>query len=685
MSGPVFPREWQAPKAAAPESNKIGWLNEATQQGSAWCESQRGYGDWKKALDIISGYESQQGLVDYRSHLSGHRLKTNIRTLISGLANIRPLWGYNAGEAYKSYALSLNKTVQALYLEGYWDQSIKEALAYAAATNTGWIRPVWRRNLQGQGNIELLTYGQPCVLPVQLPADGDYQRAYCVTLLDEVPIYEAHWRFPLYQDRLKPTASRYWYSAQIRKTAENNAWKRMRDFFRRTQGDRLSEQFIPIRWTTINDSAINDSGQRMAMGEPGSSWYYEVPYMGEEIPFGNGTKKADENDCRIYPQRRVMISSEECVMYDGPGFNWHGQLDLTPITLDKWPWEPMGFSLVHDGAELQRSIDQIDRGCMDKVNAQQDLPLGYPIGSVTESEAKAFDPMEPRTRIGYDEQVVDEPFKPAVPPEVYRIHPETLQMRDKYIEELDYLFQTRDIVELGKARALGKGMDQLEALISAQGPIVKDISRGMENSLGRVGHQVGYLIMQFMNTSRLMQYVGPEGLALKVFDYDPSSIVPGHMPGEKVHEEGSQIMIPSRYTSMQRAKWFCSNVRFYLMPHSIHEMTQMQHRLMLLQLRQRGFQISGATVMKACEVPDVATPDGSSEQEKFWAEKEEEITKAARMQKIVQALGLEQGLMGGAPGSKPNGSTHKGGRPPSGQAAPQLKTKGDGRPLISES
>jgi hypothetical protein len=682
----TVPREWQCPSANASEKTKLGWRREAVEQGAAWQQSQRGFSDWRRALDIISGNESQRDLLNYRSQLSGHRLKTNIRTMISGLANIRPLWGYNAGEAFKEYALTLNKATWALYLEGSWDQSIKEALAYAAATCTGWVRPVYRRDIRGRGNMEMLTYGQPCVLPVQLPANGNYKRAYAVTLLDETPIYEAHWRFSAYQDKLRPTASKYWYDSEIRKSGKANWGKRLLSLFnRRNEDDQRSELFCPIYWTTINDAAINETGVTMAMGEVGSSWYYEVPSYGSDVDDGNGgARKANENDARMYPQGRLMISSEDCVMYDGPGFNWGEEpLDLIPFTIDKWPWEPMGFSLVHDAWQLQKSIDEIDRECMDKVKALAGLPLGYPIGGVTEPEAKAFDPMEPNTRIGYDEQTVDQPFKPAVPIEVYKIHPEELAMREKFIEELDYIFQTRDIVELGKARALGKGMDQLEALISAQGPIVKDMSRSMEASLSELGKQVGYRILQYMTTARIMQYAGADGVSMEVFDYDPSSLVPSHIRGEKANDE-QQNVIPSKYTKMQRAKWFAENVRFWLMPHSVHELTQMTQRLLLLQLRQRGFQISGSTVMKACNVPNVSEPDGNTEQEKFWKEKEDEIVHAARIQKIVEVLGIDQGLMGG--GGKPNGSTHKGGRPPSAQAAPQMAQKDGGtRTVIKES
>jgi hypothetical protein len=681
------PREWQAPKHDTAESYKLGWINETCQQGHRWQEAQRGFSDWRQAFDQISGYVSRHDVADYRSRISGHRLKTNIRVMTSGLADVRPMWGYCAQPPWASQALALNKTAWALHIENHWSMKIADWLQWAAATCTGWLRPVYRRDMQGHGTLDLDAFGMPSLLFTQIPHDGDFNRAYTATLLEEVPIYEAHWKFPMYQDRLKPTASRYWYSTNIRAASTKNAIDRMWTWFaRRDEGDGLRDEFVPIRWTYINDASINDTGQVVAMGDPGSSWYYEVPYYGQNIPDGVGNmRKANELDCRLYPQRRLMISSQDCVMYDGPGFDWHGQLPFLALSLDKWPWEPMGLNLCHDGAELQLALDRIDRGAMDKINALQDLPLGYPIDGVTLQQAEGFDPMRPRGRIGFDAQQVDQPFKEAVPMEVYKIHAETIEMRKIYQDELDYIFQTRDVMELAKARALGKGMDQLEALIASYGPIVKDLTLRIEKALSCVGTQVGWLILQYMTTARLMQYAGTDAVELSTFDYNPASIVPSHLPGEPIHTD-DQMPRASQYTPAQRARWFASNVKFLIQPHSAHELSQTTVKLGLLQLKQRGAPISWHTIEKSFEVPNVGNVDGNTETEKYRAETEDEIRFKARMAVIVKDLGAEMGLadqMSGA--GKPNGSTQKGGRPPTAQAPPQQKQKGDGRVVMSES
>lgn len=38
-------KEWQVPPAATKESERLGWLDEAVQEGQIWHKQQRGYSD----------------------------------------------------------------------------------------------------------------------------------------------------------------------------------------------------------------------------------------------------------------------------------------------------------------------------------------------------------------------------------------------------------------------------------------------------------------------------------------------------------------------------------------------------------------------------------------------------------------------------------------------------------------
>jgi hypothetical protein len=660
----------------------LGWIDESCQEGANWNKIQRGYTDWQKGLDIIAGRLPKDKLLAYRSQFTGNRLKTNVRVAVEGLSAIRPWGGYQSHKDYQKQAMFMNATTRALYLNGFWDQDIKAALQWAAVCNTGYLRPVYRRNMagRGHGNIELDSFGQPSVLPVQMPANGDIQRAYAVTLLDEKPIWEAHGMFPDYQDQLTPTTSKYWYAGEIRNAAKNNATRHAwwNPFRRQNQtGPELADCLIPIRYSTINDLAINTTGKTIPMGEPGTPWAYDVPSNGADIPDGKGgTRKATLNDARMYPFRRLIISSERCIMYDGPAFNWHGELDLIPFCLDKWPWEPIGFSLVHDGAPMQDALDTIDRGVLDKIVADMDRPLAYDMNAVSKREANQVDLMQPRQRVAFDGSSVDKPFTQIAPDDVYMISAQSLEYRKELQQDMDYTLQSRDIVELGKARALGKGVDELEALINANGPLVKGMSRSMEFSVCRLAHQVKYLVCQYMDTARLIPYINEAQLGPSVFDYDPSTLIPSHLPGEPtVDAENRPLASPTQ--RVERARWWAESIVYTMTPHSIHEIHQMTYRLMQMQLKQRGLPIADCDILEANDIPDVERVEGTTTQERYFNEKKRQVERMADLQQAVQGSGIDvQSVFS---------SQRPPGRPATAQAAPQLQQKGDGRPVVSES
>ena len=176
---PDMLHSWQVPPAATPEDRRLGWLNECTESGMQWLKSPRGHSDFRQALDIISGRAIGPAPAKYRSTLNTNHLKRNIREVVGTLAKLRPLWGYSSDNpAFAQNANLFNLYVRAWYLETFADVRIKEALQYAAATCTGWIRPVYARDMGGTGDgaVRLLAYGAPCVLPCQLPPSGDFQQ-----------------------------------------------------------------------------------------------------------------------------------------------------------------------------------------------------------------------------------------------------------------------------------------------------------------------------------------------------------------------------------------------------------------------------------------------------------------------------------------------------------------------------
>jgi hypothetical protein len=491
--------------------------------------------------------------------------------------------------------------------------------------------------------------------------------------------------FPAFQHRLNPTSSRYWYMSDSVRRASQGNW--MSRAFRRVSGalggqntDRLTKLLVPMRYSYIIDLSINRTDREIPMGEPGASWSYIVPHVGQDIPVGMDMRtnqmmyrKATENDARLYPYRRLIISSDSCITYDGPSFDWHGMLPGVSFAMDEFPWEPLGFSLVRDGYEIQHSINQIARGNMDKIAAQLDPSLAFDTNAVAMAEARRYDPYKPHDRIGYDGSAIEgQPFSPTVDAETLRVTSESMSMIQYLEATLDSQMAISDVMALAKMRAVGS-MDELEKVMEANGPIIEDQSRGMEPPMRDLGVMVKYLICQYYTTARVMQWVGADNVSHEVFDFDPGSLIPSHLPGEDVDHA-------SLTDRIKRARIFADNLRFFIMPGSMHELTQMVMKLGLIQLKKAGVKISSQTLAEAWAVPNYGQLDGSTEMEKWKSEQEMDLEFAARMMIIKTALGGGgaaggAGGAGGAPKPPPGGAE---GRPNADTAPPKLESKDQG-------
>ena len=678
-------KSWQCPPAVASESSIIGFLDDICGQGLVWLRSQRCARDYKKALDTLSGIDTEpKQSANYRSRLNTNRLKRNIREVVSVLSRLRPFWGYQTDNtAYESEAAEMNRVTRSWYMSTFADRAVKEALQYAAATGRGWLHPIYRRDMAGtgKGDIELLTFGAPSVLPTQLPSNGDWQKAYAVTILDEWPIYMAHGMFPEYQDRLVPSSSKFWYQNDaVRYAAQGNWWQRA---FRATAGKRnepgLPELLIPIRKTYVIDLTLNTTDKPIPMGEPGSSWFYQVPYIGQDIPAGHDdhgnqlTRKANENDARLYPYRRLIMSSDKVKLYDGPAFDWHGMFPGVSFCPDSWPWEPLGFSLVHDGFDINESLKEIDRGVMDIVRARLNPSMAFDSNAVAMKEMRRFDPFQPNARYSYDGTATDAPpARPALPEEYLRIPPELLTARQVYQDGLDSQLCINDVAALAKARTIG-AVDQIEKIMEMQGPIITDMSRSMEPPMRDLGKMVQYDILQYYTTTRIMQEIGVNNMPMKTFDFDPASIVPSHLPNEDRSK-------PSSADKIKRARNFADNLQFMIEPNSLHEIQQMEYKLGLVQLIKAGVKLPSSALAEAWNIRNYGGWDGDTLVNQWRSEKAEEIRMAVEAELYKQTLetgGIAAALMQ-PPGSMQPGKGNPEGRPTTGMDAPRIVSKDGG-------
>src|SRR5208337_4330233 len=137
-----------------------------------------------------------------------------------------------------------------------------------------------------------------------------------------------------------------------------------------------------IRYTFVRDLRINNTGYELPMGDMGTTWFYKVPYIGKEIlgGYSNGQpfmRPAQLEDCRVYPNLRLIISSPgiERPLYDGPAFDWDPKIPIIQYTVDDWAWEPLGRSLVGDVASIETTKRKHERKIDQVLTTKLDPPL----------------------------------------------------------------------------------------------------------------------------------------------------------------------------------------------------------------------------------------------------------------------------------------------------------------------
>ncbi len=684
-------KHWQPPEREASGSEKMSYINDVVSMGEQYNASLTSSKDVTNAIRMISGRAAERAANQSRSDFAFNREKRALREVVANIADIRPVDCYSSeNPAYQDFLTMINKIGRAVWFEGRFKTHFKKATQWLVAGGYSFISPVYRNmRLQARSakRIDFDEYSCNDVLPFQVPDDNSVQGCLAWTRIKFMPEYEAHAKFPKFQGKLRPVARRR-YSGNAAKDRITLA-ERFRTMAGETNGGNWASQMDEIRYTTIRDLSINETKKPIPMGRPGALESYIVPFVGQELstaefvqPGIRKTRKAEEEDCYLYPNLRLFITQTgmQEPMYDGPFFDWHGMHPLARFSADEWPWEP-GYSLAAEIESLGSTRKSFLRG-MDQTAKQRFDPaiMFNKEAGINRKSMLEFDPYEERARLGVDGPV-DEKVARTFLPEALLSLPEWSFNWNKLLDDSeDYMLGLDALKNLAKAK-IASADSAIEKAQEEAGPIATDISHGMEDPMADVMEMVLGDVLQYYPTGRIMQYVGPGGVAREVFDFKPESLIPSH--GEDEDPENG----PSIYTKMERVKTFLGNIHTLITPGSLHGEVQTKQKLMNMQLQRGGFIISSETVAKSMDIPNWGTLDGNTEVEKWQSEQRMKLEFAEKQKELATAL-QPQGPSGPPQPAGGGGNKPKPGRPPTGNKPAQMKTKGSAegpRATISES
>jgi len=672
---------WQPPAFEDDPEKRAGYVEEQIQEGEGFLSGQRVYKNFGKSIRLFNGFFADTTT----STLATNFLKFNIRKFVEVLSDVREIATYGSdAKQYKPYSEMHNKVVRAIYQESQYPRALRQALQWASVGGIGYLWPKCKAQDYGYGERRIIfePLGLFDVLPVQMPKTNDVQDAYLVTVYEYMPIAEAHGRFPQFQEHLLPVDDLH---APSRMTAKRLDWNSR---FRYGEMSRnWGNLYVEIRYTFIRDLRINTTGYELPMGEENTTWFYKVPYVGQDIFGGlrDGVpfmRKAQREDCRVYPQLRLLITtpSINTPMYDGPAFDWHGQMPPVQYTVDDWPWQSIGGSLIDNVGTIEQTKRKHERQMDQVITTKLNPPLGYDRTSTGGSKVEHFDIFEQNVRAGMDGKPKDV---------LQSVLPDEVRVEEVDFKWVDYLKgqeeQQLGINDLGALvnMKLNVSSDSFDKALEAIGPIAKGIAATMEAGNAKVAYQLKFLIPQYMTAERIIGYIGPDNITPEVLDFDPESLVPshlademlpgGHLPFDTI--EGMNIRRPSMYSRLERAKVFTRNLRLISVPSTLLKITQLQEQTKILSLYTRGFPIPPNYVADKLGLEKWGDIPGDTLLEQWVNWRKIEITLLAQSKQLAAALGL------GDPG-QPSGKQHAGGRPPSDKAPPKnvMKDKSGGAP-----
>lgn len=668
---------WQPPSRLADGKKRWGYIEDIVSDGERWLQSQPFWNDLSRAEDVIRGRE-QRKADENRSDLTSNRLKRVGREMVAAISDVRfpeDAWTSD-NRAYADEQSMLSKVSRAVWYEARAPFSCRRLTQWFMLGGTSYYWPVYRRRRlvdPYSNGLCFDDFGPRDVVPF-MPDERNWQDTYAVTMVKMVSMPKAHSMFPQFQDRIQAVSRR-----RMRSDAVSARMAFVNSLRGTDKAMPSADRLCEVRYTLIRDLSVNETGMPIPMGDAGASWSYIVPSLGSDMPseYVSGgerkMRKATIDDCRLYPNMRLIItcSGVNEPVYDGPAWDWHGMFPPR-FCSDDWVTEPMGLSIFRDVFDLERVRQFTERAIDMKIKAQMDPAMIYNQDVINAGTAEELDPWQMRARLGVEGEV-DKAIQTLIPAEMMKVGSEPFEWI-KYIDESqDYYLGTNQISALAKAK-MSTGQEGADDLLRIAGPIVRDITFGMEMPMADVMEMQKYQILQFFDTRRVMSYVGPDGVTPETFDFDPSTIVPSHMPGEDTAGE-------SKFSRMERAKSFARELRLTPVPGYLHGIPQTAQRLLLLQGSRAGLPISPRRILSK-----VFGIENFDQEIKEWQDyRMLEIEMAAKVKEEAGSLMPAQPQSGATPSGSMKG---KGGRPPSGQKPPSAKVKGSAegpRATVSES
>ena len=571
----------------------LGWLREWVQEGDLINRQDPSYDLIGKAQDYIVGQQlsPEQCKLKYLPQVVINETRKAMQAHVAAITDLKPVAGWKTNPEYQVQANMLNQYLMAEWMTTMMDLDLGDCVKYSLAGGTGDLVIDWDPHAPLGGSHQLTARDPRDTLPLR-PSFGRSNQ-----LWEGVCFREEH--------TVNVLRGMYPAKAQLFKASPDTLLGQVMGRFR-TGLSRLISPADPldsIAWpgsaaTTrraragsivvyrayFRDRTRNLTPQAIPMGTPGANWAYLV-----------------QPQQPLYPRGRLIVATEDTLIYDGPNTYWHGMFPFCRLKLWSVPWQFLGVPLFNDLLPLQDAINDTMHDVRLAMRQWTNPDITYNRTAVSEATMKLMDPRRPGKRVKVMPGFGD-PWKKEEGP-----NPSIIQMGIEMWEKLTQKFAdlsgTANLQALLQLRQMPSA-DTIQKYYEALTPEIRSEARQVELFLRDFSEMVKINYFQFLSQSKRVQILGQGGQMLNEFDFDPEQFVPALLPGQP----GYTPELDARETTRdQRAQFFHKQFVFIVQPNSVLAMDATERKMMRVQLARMGY-YDFWSLHETLETPNVGAP-----------------------------------------------------------------------------
>lgn len=569
------------------DSALLEHLSACVESSKAFLRSNRMWRVAEVCRKILYGDDKFLAQFSKDSRVEINKLRRQTREIIGNASNIRPNFDIRTAKSDES-ASDKAATYEELKQHWWYDQAVdrifKEGVQEASAgLGYLWIWPKRDPNTRKmEVRVKALSYKEG--LPYQLPANGDIDAAYNFTIWCETPLAEFQEEYPAYANSIKQDRNAPSYiGKRFQRAREVGAGIKgiLKAKFTNRTDSVIDPSFptVDVFYTWTRDNTINKTGKTIRMGtlingDLAGHDSYEVP------SFEPG--KNTEEECRLFPFRRLTIWTKSHILYDGPPKWITNCVPVAELRFERLPKEFIGVPVTNDGRSLEDTINRLINSIVERIENAARFPIGIDETLPKQVRAK-LEKHGLRALVGkalaLNFKMQGEPVKALFDRKLFEINSYEFEVVKSLMEVQDYVTGTNDYSNLQRKNQV-PAADTQEALTQSLGVLSVDHEREIAVGVMKMGRIWLQLAPQVYTLKKRIMVIGANAVDAKDMDYDPESLVPSSDP--RFNEK------PYWKRLMEHLEKF----NLYAAPGSLQERRSMTNKLTLLQILKVGGRIS---------------------------------------------------------------------------------------------